>query len=147
MPSAERLPNGVGLGLRWEFLEDVLEGPPLDVAFFEVSPENYMRRGGYYPAALERIREQYPLVSHGLSMSLGGTTPPPREYLEELRAETRRLQTPFHSDHLSFGTLGTKVFHELLPVKLCAETAQRVADRMRQVEDFLGLPMAVENIT
>ena len=68
--TAERI-RGVGLGLRWEFLDEVLEGPPLDVAFFEVSPENYMRRGGYYPAALERIGERYPLVTHGLTLSLG----------------------------------------------------------------------------
>src|ERR1700755_2417208 len=56
------LPNGVGLGLRWEFLEEVLDGPVLDLAFFEVSPENYMRRGGYYPAALERGGRRVPRV-------------------------------------------------------------------------------------
>jgi len=145
-PPAEKL-SGVGLGLRWEFLDEVLEGPPLAVAFFEVSPENYMRRGGYYPAALERIGDRYPLVTHGLTLSLGGTTPPPSEYLSELRTETRRLKTPFHSDHLSFGTFGARVFHELLPLKLSGESARRVADRVRQVEDFLALPMAVENIT
>ena len=55
--------QGVGLGLRWEFLEEVVDGPLLDVAFFEVSPENYMRRGGYYPAALEQVREPLPASS------------------------------------------------------------------------------------
>ena len=56
--SPEQTLSGVGLGLRWDFLEEVLDGPELDVAFFEVSPENYMRRGGWYPAALERIRDR-----------------------------------------------------------------------------------------
>ena len=59
------LPVGVGLGLRWEFLEEVVDGERLDLAFFEVSPENYMNRGGYYPAALERVLERYAIVSHG----------------------------------------------------------------------------------
>ncbi|HLV19596.1 MAG TPA: DUF692 family protein, partial [Polyangiaceae bacterium] len=76
---------GVGLGLRWEFLEDVVDGPPLDVDFFEVSPENYMRRGGYYPAQLEKLRDRYRLVTHGLTLSIGATDPPDREYLTELR--------------------------------------------------------------
>src|SRR5262252_1514250 len=109
------LKSGVGLGLRWEFLEEVLEGGALDVAFFEVSPENYMRRGGYYPAALEQIADRYSIITHGLTLSLGGATPPAPDYLNELAAETRRLRTPFHSDHLSFGSFGARAFHELLP--------------------------------
>jgi uncharacterized protein len=143
----ERRPSGVGLGLRWDFLEEVLEGPELDVAFFEVSPENYMRRGGWYPAALERIAERYPIVTHGLTLSLGALEPPAEEYLAELRAETTRLGTPWHSDHLCFGSAGGRVLHELLPLKLCRENVHRVADRVRSVEDRLGLPMAIENIT
>jgi uncharacterized protein (UPF0276 family) len=88
--------------LRWEFLEEVLDGPPLDIAFFEVSPENYMRRGGYYPAALERIGARYPLVTHGLTLSIGSHAAPDREYLAELKDEVERLATPWHSDHLAF---------------------------------------------
>src|SRR5688572_12418310 len=98
--SEERV-RGVGLGLRWEFLDEVLEGPPLDVAFFEVSPENYMRRGGYYPRALERVRERYPIVTHGLLLSLGGASDPDPAFVRDLRAELDRLDTPWHSDHLS----------------------------------------------
>src|SRR5579862_1344953 len=88
---------GVGLGLRWEILDDVLAWAdgggttPADgggndgdraahaglsrVRFSEVSPENYMRRGGYFPAALERVRARLPLLTHGLTMSLGSTDP------------------------------------------------------------------------
>ncbi len=138
---------GVGLGLRWDFLEDVLDAAELDVAFFEVSPENYMRRGGYYPAALERVRERYPIVTHGLTMSLGAIDPPAASYLDELARETQRLGTPWHSDHLCFSTAGTRVMHELLPLKFCNENVVRVADRVRNVRDRLGLPMAIENIS
>ena len=140
-------PTGVGLGLRWDFLEEVLEGDRLDVAFWEVSPENYMRRGGYYPASLEQIRDRYPVVTHGLTMSLGAIDPPPRDYLAELRTEIARVGSPWHSDHLCFSTAGPLVLHDLLPLKHCKENADRVVDRLRGIEDTLGVPMAVENIS
>lgn len=139
--------QGVGLGLRWDFLDEVLDGPELDVAFFEVSPENYMRRGGWYPAALERVSDRYRIVTHGLTLSLGAIDDPPDDYLEELSVELRRLGTPWHSDHLCFSTSGPVVLHDLLPLKLCEENVTRVADRLRRVEDRLELPMAMENIS
>jgi uncharacterized protein len=144
--SAERI-RGVGLGLRWEFLDDVLEGPPLDVAFFEVSPENYMRRGGYYPAALERIGERYPLVTHGLTLSLGSADEPDAEFVRDLLVELERLKTPWHSDHLSFTKAGETVLHELLPLPFDASSVARVADRVRRLRDVFRRPLAIENIT
>ncbi|HEY4157613.1 MAG TPA: DUF692 family protein, partial [Polyangiaceae bacterium] len=80
-------PAGVGLGLRWEFLEEVLAGPRYDIGFFEVSPENYMERGGYYPDALEQVGERYPLVTHGLTLSLGAIDEPNPAYLSALKRE------------------------------------------------------------
>ena len=141
------LPNGVGLGLRWEFLEEVLDGPPLDVAFFEVSPENYMRRGGYYPAALERVGQRYPLVTHGLTLSIGGQAPPDTEYVNELKDEVARLASPWHSDHLAVTSSAGRALHELFPLGFTHDTARRVADRLDALADTLGRPVAVENIT
>lgn len=147
MRGAERRLTGVGLGLRWEFLEEVLDGPALNVAFFEVCPENYMRRGGYYPAALASIAERYPIVTHGLTLSVGASEPPGDDYLTELRAETRRLGTPWHSDHLCLSSAGPRLMHELIPLKQSTANARRAAERLRQARDFLGLPMLLENIT
>jgi len=141
------IPNGIGLGLRWDFLEEVLDGPELDVAFFEVSPENYMRRGGYYPAALERVRARYPLVTHGLTLSLGARNEPTQSYLSELSDEVDRLQSPFHSDHLAFTSAGGTAFHELLPLPFTRESLARVAERADALADRLGRPFAVENVT
>jgi hypothetical protein len=140
-------PEGVGLGLRWDFLEEVLDGPDLDVAFFEVCPENYMKRGGWYPAALEQISERYTVVTHGLTASLGGSEPIDAEYLCDLHTETQRLGTPWHSDHLAMTRAGSRVLHELLPLKLCRASVDRVVDRVRELQDALGLPIAVENVT
>ncbi len=139
--------GGVGLGLRWDFLEEVVDGPVLPIDFFEVSPENYMRRGGYYPAQLERLRERYPLVTHGLTLSIGGEEPPSAEYLGELRAEITRTGSPFHSDHLCFSSLGPRSLHELLPLQQSKQNVERVADRAKRMSDVLGVPFALENIT
>jgi len=139
--------GGVGLGLRWEFLEEVLDGPQEDVAFFEVSPENYLGRGGYYPYALERIAERYPIVTHGLSLSLGAIAEPDPAYLSALRTEIARLNPPWHSDHLCFSTAGERVLHDLLPLKFSEENVERVALRARRVAAFLERPFAIENIT
>ncbi len=144
--AAEKI-AGIGLGLRWEFLEDVLERPTLDVSFLEVSPENYMRRGGYFPECLETLRSRYAIVTHGLTLSLGASTPPRDSYLSELHAETRRLGTPWHSDHLCASTSGERVLHELLPLPLTPEVACRVAERIQHVEARLGLPLLVENVS
>lgn len=163
--------QGVGLGLRWEFLSDVLEAldageannatsaegtgqtsegalNPLEVLdFFEISPENYMRRGGYYPAALERVLEARPLLSHGLTMNIGGVDPFDAAYFRELRSFLERIDPPFHSDHLCFSGMGGRMLHDLLPLPFTGATAAHAAMRVRQAQELLGRPMAVENIT
>jgi uncharacterized protein len=146
-PRLNAVPNGIGLGLRWDFLEQVLDGPRLDLAFFEVSPENYMRRGGYYPAALERLKQRYPVVTHGLTLSLGARDDRSDVYLSQLKDEVDRLDAPWHSDHLAFTSAGDRTFHELLPLPFTRESLRRVAERADALADRLGRPFAVENIT
>src|SRR5262245_4995262 len=133
--------RGVGLGLRWEFLEELLEAPPRDIDFLEISPENYMRRGGYYPDALARAAGAYPILTHGLTMSLGGTEPLDATYLHELAAFVRDVGSPHHSDHLCFGAADGRILHDLLPIRFTEEAAVRVADRVRRAQDALGVPM------
>lgn len=166
MPSSHEI-HGVGLGLRWEFLDDVLEAiaeTPLDAAaeeellsgqrervrsipFFEISPENYMRRGGYFPAALERVRAARPLLTHGLMMSIGGIDPFDAGYMRHLRGFVDRIDPPFHSDHLCFCGVDGRALHDLLPLPLTRASAAHAATRVRQAQEALGRPMAVENIS
>jgi len=143
---------GVGLGLRFEILDDVVArldaGEGLEgVGFFEVAPENYMRRGGYVPAALERIAAVFPLLSHGLTLSLGGLDPYDDAYLRELAAFVRRHRAPFHSDHLCFSGAGGRAMHDLLPLPLTREAAAHAARRAREAESRIGVPLVVENVT
>jgi uncharacterized protein (UPF0276 family) len=143
------IPKGVGLGLRWEFLEDLLakDKAELPIDFLEISPENYVGRGGYYPAALARLSDRYSILTHGLTMSLGGNDPLDATYLNELRAFIRDVRAPHHSDHLCFSTAGGAVLHDLLPLRFTKASAEHVADRVKRAEDALGVPMAVENIS
>ena len=142
--------TGPGLGLRWEFLQEVLDHPEAVagvVSFFEISPENYMRRGGYIPAALARVAERHPISTHGLMMSLGGTDPLDAAYLAELRRFLDRFGGAWHSDHLSFAGIDGAMLHDLLPVPFTRASARNIADRVRRAQDAIGRPMVVENIS
>ena len=146
-----KLLSGVGLGLRWEFLDELVEMLPSSFSqldFLEVSPENYVGRGGHVTAQLARLRERYPLLSHGLTMSLAGTEPFDAEYMQSLRAFLSEMKSPWHSDHLCFSIAGGgRVLHDLLPPKMTMASVARAADRVRRAQDALGVKMAIENIS
>lgn len=152
--------TGVGLGLRWQFLDEVLASfdeeasgsrgiPPAlaPIDFFEVAPENYMRRGGYFPAMLARVAERFPLLSHGLTLSVGSVDPLDGAYLAELRRFLDRFRLPFHSDHLCFCGTGGAQAHDLLPLPFTREATRHVTRRIRAVREHIGRPFAIENIT
>lgn len=139
-------PVGVGIGLRWESIDEVCESFPA-LPFFEISPENYIGRGGKFPAMMRKVAERYPVLSHGLSLSLGGKDPFDREFLRELRAFLDSVEAPWHSDHLCFSSVDGKVLHDLLPVPFLDSEVGRIADRIKRVQDAIGRPMAVENVS
>jgi uncharacterized protein len=139
--------HGIGLGLRWALTEDILERPPPELAWLEVAPENYMRRGGRFPASLASCAERWPIVTHGLTMSLGGIDPLDPEYLRTLASFAQNIGTPWHSDHLCFGIVEGVALHDLLPLPFTERAADHVASRVREAGDALGVPMAVENIS
>lgn len=141
-------PTGVGLGLRGSFIAEVDAGAADGrVPFFEISPENHMRRGGARPARLARIRERFPVLTHGLSMSLGGLEPLDPDYFAELRQFLAPIGEHWHSDHICFCGTDGKQLHDLLPVPFTSASARRIAARVREAADRLERPMAVENIS
>lgn len=142
----KRAITGVGLGLRWEFIDEILEKRPA-LPFVEISPENYMGRGGYYDAALDRAKEVWPIVTHGLTMSFGGVDPLRDGYLAGLREFIGRVGSPWHSDHLCFSTHDGVVLHDLLPVPFKKSEVSRIADRIKRAQDAVGVPLAIENVS
>lgn len=142
------VPTGVGLGLRWAFLDEVAEGgAPASLRFFEISPENYMRRGGSIPTALRTVAERYPLLSHGLMINVGGTTPLDPVYLAQLRAFVHDMRVPWHSDHLCWTGSDGAILHDLLPLPHDEQAVRRCVEQIGRIQDALGLPFAVENIS
>jgi uncharacterized protein (UPF0276 family) len=138
--------TGVGLGLRWEFIDEILADKPR-LSFVEVSPENYIGRGGYYDEALDRATDIWPVVTHGLTMSIGGHDPLREQYLKDLRAFCDRVKSPWHSDHLCFSTFGGLVLHDLLPIAFKKSEVARIAERIKRAQDAVGRPMAIENVS
>ncbi len=144
----KQVPTGVGLGLRGRFIEAVHDGEADGkVAFLELSPENYMHRGGKMPRLLEAIADRFSIITHGLTMSLGSTDPLRDDYLRELRPFLAKVGTPWHTDHLCFSGLEGVLLHDLLPLPITKASARRVADRVREAQDRLGVRFGVENIS
>jgi uncharacterized protein (UPF0276 family) len=135
---------GVGLGLRTAHYSHVIEERPA-VDWFEILSENYMQTAGRPLYFLDAVAERYPVVMHGVSLSIGSTDPLDREYLSDLRALRDRTRARWVSDHLCWtGVAGTNT-HDLLPLPYTEETLRHVAGRVREVQDFLGAPLALEN--
>ncbi len=146
MQSSMRGNLGFGLGLRVEHYQQVLgERPAVD--WFEVISENYMVDGGKPLHYLYKIREHYPLVMHGVSMSIGSTQPLNIEYLQQLKALINRVEPEWISDHLCWTGVHGRNLHDLMPLPYTEETVRHVAGRVRQVQDYLGRQMLLENVS
>jgi uncharacterized protein len=135
---------GIGLGLRTAHYARILEARP-DVAWFEILSENYMQTGGRPLDFVEAIADRYPVVMHGVSLSIGSTDPLDRAYLSELRSLRDRIGACWVSDHLCWTGVAGRNTHDLLPMPYTEEAVHHVADRVREVQDFLGAPLALEN--
>src|SRR3974390_1683406 len=137
---------GFGLGLRVPHYEAILATrPPID--WFEVLTENYLVPGGRPLHYLMRIREQYPLAMHGVSLSIGSSAPLDREDLRELKALAQRLQPAWISDHLCWTGVAGGTTTPLLPLPYTEEALAHVAERVRTVQDFLGRRILLENVS
>jgi uncharacterized protein (UPF0276 family) len=137
---------GIGVGLRVPHYNHILKRKPV-VDWFEIISENYMVDGGPALATLDRILEQYKVVQHGVSMYFGSVDPPDREQLKRLKALVRRTRTPWFADHLCWGSVDGRYTHDLLPMPYTIEAARITARNIRQVEDFIEVPIAVENVS
>ena len=128
---------GFGLGLRPDHYLEVLESRPA-VDWFEIISENYLVDGGKPLHYLDRIREHYSMVMHGVSLSIGSTDPLDLEYLASLKRLAARIEPAWVSDHLCWTGIGGRNLHDLLPLPYTEEAVGHVADRVGRVQDFLG---------
>ena len=139
------LPNlGIGVGLRTVHYADILEHEPV-VDWFEIISENYMQTQGRPLLYLDRIAERYPIVMHGVSLSIGSSDPLDLGYVRELAALRDRVGARWVSDHLCWTGVGGKNSHDLLPMPYTEEALRHVVARVRTIQDILEAPIALEN--
>lgn len=136
---------GRGLGLRREHYRDVLETKPADVGWFEVISENFMVPGGNPRRVLESVRRDFPVVLHGVSLSIGSTDPLDRRYLDQLDELARAIEPVWISDHLCWGTAHGMNAHDLLPMPYTEEALAHVTRRVIAVQERLGRRILLEN--
>jgi uncharacterized protein (UPF0276 family) len=145
MPNRFDIPNlGIGIGLRATHYAHILETWPV-VDWFEILSDNYMQTSGRPLRILDAIADRYPVAMHGISMSIGSTDPIDRRYVDELRALRERTGARWVSDHLCFTGVAGRSTHDLLPLPYTEEALHHVIDRVRCVQDILGMPLALEN--
>jgi uncharacterized protein (UPF0276 family) len=135
---------GVGVGLRTVHFGHILSKAP-EVDFFEAITENFLDTGGRPRHVLDRIAERYPVVLHGVSMSIGGTDPLDLGYLKNVKALARRVKARWVSDHLCFTGVSGRNTHDLLPLPYNEETLRHVVRRVKKVSDVLERPLVLEN--
>lgn len=144
--SMQRPILGFGLGLRRQHYTTILEEKP-KVDWFEVLTENYLVDGGKPLHYLDRIRADYPVVMHGVSLSIGSTDPLNMDYLKKVKMLAERIEPRWVSDHLCWTGVGGLNMHDLLPLPYTEEAVGHVAGRVRQVQDFLGRRILLENVS
>ena len=141
---------GVGLGLRSAHYTHLLEHRP-SVPWFEVISENYMGTsagsGGRGVRILEDLRRDYPVVMHGVSLSIGSKDPLDFAYLKKLKNLAARIEPMWVSDHLCWTGVEGKNMHDLLPLPYTKETIRHLVGRIKQVQDFLGRKILLENVS
>ncbi len=135
---------GLGVGLRTTHFAHILSERP-QIGFFEVLTENFLDTGGRPLFILDQIAERYPIVMHGVSLSIGSTDPLDFDYLRKVKDLARRTKAVWISDHVCWtGVLGRNT-HDLLPLPYTEASLRHTAARVRAVQDFMERPLVLEN--
>jgi uncharacterized protein (UPF0276 family) len=139
------LPNlGFGVGLRSAHYEHILARWPA-VDWFEVVSENFMDSRGRPRHVLDEIVARYPVVAHGVSLSIGSTDPLDRDYLTRLKRFVDEIDPVWVSDHVCWTGVAGLNTHELVPIPFTEQSLAHVVQRIRIVQDVLERPLVLEN--
>jgi len=144
MPDQHREFHGAGLGLRRALLGPLLSMHQGAVDFLEVAPENWIGVGGRFGKQFRQLAERYPIVLHGLSLDIGGPDPVDEDLVRSVRELMGEMDVPLYSEHLSYCAAQGHLY-DLLPIPFTEEAVHHVAARVRQVQDIIGQPIALEN--
>lgn len=138
---------GVGLGLRRAHFGALLSDLPPEIEWFEIAPENYINIGGWVYRDFEALASMRPIITHSVSISLGSLDPLNDIFLKQLKSFIDEHQIPIASDHICFSSYKGVQFDDLLPLPFTEEAVKHTAGRIREVQEILEIPFAVENIS
>jgi hypothetical protein len=138
--------SGIGVGLRRPFARDILT-TSRQVDFLEIVPENWVKFGGWWRRTLDACRERWPIVPHSVSLSIGGPDPLDGEFLSAISGLCRRLGAPLYSDHVCYAGVEGSPVHDLLPLPFSEQALAHVVGRVREAQERVGVPLALENAT
>jgi len=137
----------VGLGLRRDIAEEILNRGTLSPDFLEFAPENWMGMGGTWKRVLDQAVERFPITCHGLSLSLGSPEELDWNFIRELKVFLDENQVKIFSEHLSYTKSKNAHLYDLLPIPFRRDAVDHVVDRIRKVQDMLERPVAIENVS
>jgi uncharacterized protein (UPF0276 family) len=136
----------VGLGLRREMLDELLEHVPKQIDFLEVAPENWLKLGGRFKKQFKTLTDANNFVCHGLSLSIGSPEPLDIEFIKSLKVFFDQHNIKMFSEHLSYCS-GQGHMYDLMPIPFTEEAIAHVVPRIKQVQDILERPVAMENVS
>ena len=137
----------IGIGYRKDFAEAFLESRVLKPDFIEVAPENWIGVGGYWKKQFERVLEQYPLYTHGLSLSIGSPEEPDLVFLGKVKGFLKETGALMYSEHLSYSKCDNAHLYDLLPIPFTHDAITHVARNIRRVQDFLERKLVIEIVS
>lgn len=136
-----------GIGFRKDFAEEFFAGSALKPDFIELAPENWMKIGGYWKKQLNRLAEIYPITAHGLSLSIGSPDELDMDFLKNVKQFLKEYNVEIYSEHLSFSKCDNAHLYDLLPIPFREDAVKHVSQRIKQVQDFLGRQIVIENVS
>jgi uncharacterized protein (UPF0276 family) len=140
--------NGkVGLGFRRELADELLEHGGFKPAFLEFSPENWMNIGGYWKTVLKKAVAKYPVVCHGLSLSIGSPDPLDVGFVKRLKSFLDENEVLLYSEHLSYSKAQNAHLYDLLPIPFREDAIVHIVERIGKAQDLLGRKIALENVS
>lgn len=137
----------IGLGYRRDFADEFLDGGSLNPDFVEFAPENWMNLGGFWRKQIKQVAEKYPILCHGLSLSIGSPDELDMDFLKKLKSFLEEYKVQIYSEHLSFSKCDNAHLYDLLPIPFREDAAKHVIRKIKQVQDFLERPLVLENVS
>ncbi len=141
------LAGKTGIGFRKDFAEEFLNENILSPNFIEVAPENWIDMGGYWKKIFDKVTDKYPLLCHGLSLSIGSPDELDWEFLKKLKIFLKQYNVSIYSEHLSYAKCDNAHLYDLLPIPFTEDAVKHTANRIKQVQDFLERKIAIENVS